>query len=61
MKAIIDAELCTGCGICVDSCGDVFEMKDDKAVVKTDTVPENAVECCKEATANCPVEAIKTE
>lgn len=32
-KPVINEELCTGCGICVDTCGhDVLELKDDKAV-----------------------------
>ena len=61
MKALIDAELCTGCGLCVDSCSEVFEMKEDKAIVKTETVPDASIDCCKEAASNCPVEAIKAE
>ena len=61
MKAVIDQDLCTGCGLCVESCPAVYEMKDDKAVVKANPVPDDALECCKEATANCPVEAMKVE
>ncbi len=61
MKVSINAELCTGCGLCVDSCPDVFEMQDDKAVVKAADVPEGSVDCTKEATGNCPVEAIVAE
>lgn len=29
MKAVVDKDLCTGCGLCEDTCPEVFEMKDD--------------------------------
>ena len=58
MRANINEELCTGCGLCVDVCPDVFEMKDDKAIVKGAEIPDNAVDCSNEAAGNCPVEAI---
>jgi len=29
MKAIVDKDVCTGCGLCVDTCPDVFEMQDN--------------------------------
>ena len=61
MKAVVNEELCTGCGLCVDSCPDVFEMKDDKAVVKGSDIPESALDCTKDSAANCPVEAIVVE
>jgi ferredoxin len=61
MKAKVDKDLCTGCGLCADTCPDVFEMVDDKANVKADPVPQNAEESCREAKENCPVEAISIE
>lgn len=61
MKAVIDESLCTGCGLCADSCPDVFEMSDDKAIVKAEAVPDGAADSAKEAASNCPVEAIKVE
>lgn len=61
MKAIVDKELCTGCGLCVDSCPDVFELDGDTAVVKVDTVPEGAEECVQQAAEDCPASAIKVE
>lgn len=58
MRAMVDSELCTGCGLCVDTCPEVFEMEDNTAEVKVNPVPEDAAECCREAGENCPVEAI---
>lgn len=61
MKVVVDEDLCTGCGLCVDTCPAVFEMKDDKAAVKANSVPDDSVDCSKEAASNCPVEAIKVD
>ena len=62
MKAIVDADLCTGCGLCVDTCPEVFEMGDgDVAVVIADLAPAEAEDTCKQAADDCPVEAITVE
>ncbi len=61
MKVTIDAELCTGCELCVDTCPEIFEMGDDTAQVKVDTVPADQEDCVREAAENCPVEAIQIE
>ena len=61
MKVSIDAELCTACELCVDTCPEIFEMGDDTATVKVDTVPEDQEDCVREAAENCPVEAIQIE
>ena len=61
MKASVDADLCTGCELCTQTCPDVFEMEDDVAKVKGDDIPADAEDCAKQAAEECPVEAIKVE
>ena len=61
MKAIVDKDTCTGCGLCEELCPEVFELADDVAKVKVDVVPADAEDTCKEAADTCPVEAIKLE
>ena len=53
----IDSELCTGCGICVDSCPmDVIRMDKEskKAVIK---YPEDCM-LCEWCALDCPENAI---
>ncbi len=61
MIAIVDEELCTGCGLCVDTCPEVFELLDDLAKVIIEPVPEGAQETCRDAAEECPVEAISIQ
>jgi ferredoxin len=61
MKVKVDKETCVSCGTCVDICPDIFEMDDDIAVTKMDTVSEGLQESCREAAESCPVEAIVIE
>ncbi len=62
MKAKVDPDLCTGCGLCPDIAPDVFELNDDDiAVVTVATVPADSEDDCKEAADSCPVEAISVE
>lgn len=61
MKAMVNEELCVGCELCVNTCPEVFQMQDGKAVVIADEVPEDAEESCKKSQEDCPVEAISIE
>ena len=62
MKAIVNLDECIGCGLCEETCPEVFEMSDDdKAVVKVDEVPAGLQDACKDAAEQCPVEAISIE
>ncbi len=58
MKARVDPDICTGCGLCPDLCPAVFEMDGDVAKAKVDPIPADAEESCRDAADNCPVEAI---
>ena len=54
-------ETCTACGLCVDTCPDVFEMGPEIAQVIFDEVPPEFEDAVQEAAEECPVEAIIVE
>ena len=60
MKARIE-DTCTACGLCCDTCPDVFEMGDDIATVLLSEVPEQYRELVQQAADECPVGAIVVE
>ena len=49
---------CTACGLCVDTCPDVFVMGDEIAEVMVNPVPAEMEETVQQAADECPVEAI---
>ncbi|NCO37483.1 MAG: ferredoxin [Armatimonadetes bacterium CG_4_10_14_3_um_filter_66_18] len=61
MKAIIDADECTACGVCEEICPEVFKLGDDVTEVIGASIPEDAEEAAKEAADECPVECITIE
>lgn len=61
MKVRIDNDACTGCGLCADSVPSVFKMGDDLAEVIMAVIPANLEAEVKDASDNCPVEAIIME
>jgi len=60
MKVRIE-DTCTACGLCVDTCPEVFEMGDDIAQVIVDLVPAEHEDAAQQAAEECPVEAIIVE
>ena len=63
MKATVKTDVCIGCGLCVDTCPEVFVMDNETNVAKAkvDRVSAELKEKCSEAAKNCPVEAIIVE
>ncbi len=57
MKVTIE-DTCTGCGLCVDTCPEVFGLTDDIAEVIIDEVPAELEDAVQQAAEECPVEAI---
>ncbi len=60
MKARVE-DTCTACGLCVDTCPEVFEMGSDMAEVKVDEVPPENESAAQQAADECPVNAIIIE
>jgi len=59
MKAVVDHDLCIGCGLCEDTCPDVFAMRDDGlAHVIVEDIPHELYGPVRDAAEMCPVEAI---
>ncbi len=61
MKVKVLADECTGCGLCEDSCPDIFELDGDVAVVKVAEVPADQEDAAKECAEDCPADAIVCE
>jgi ferredoxin len=59
MKATVDQDLCIGCGLCADTCPEVFAILDDgMAHPIVEPVPHEEYSCVREAADICPVDAI---
>lgn len=57
----VDKDLCIACGLCSQTCPEVFELNNDEgyADVKEDGAGCDEAGCCEEATDLCPVDAIE--
>jgi ferredoxin len=60
MKVRIE-DTCTACGLCCDTCPEVFEMGPEMAQVKVKEVPAVHEDAVMQAADECPVEAIVVE
>ncbi len=60
MVVKVDKELCIGCGVCVQSCPEVFEFDDDGKAEVVDDGECNGCDC-EDVTDSCPTEAIIIE
>jgi ferredoxin len=60
MKVRIE-DTCTACGLCVDTCPEVFEMGAETAQVISEEVPAQYEDDVQQAADECPVEAIVAE
>ena len=58
MRVKVDPDLCTACGLCEDTCPEVFEIGDEVAEVIANPVPKDQEDCVIDAEESCPVEAI---
>ena len=62
MKAIVDQDLCIGCGICEGIVPEVFSLQNEPyAEVLLDPIPEEFQDATREAAEECPEVAITIE
>ena len=60
MKAFVDENVCTSCGLCEGVCPDVFSL-DTGVAVATEEVAGEFEDAAREACDGCPVQAISIE
>ena len=62
MKAVVDRDLCIGCGLCEDTCPEVFRLEDDGIAIVIDDSPDPELYGAVRDSADlCPVEAISIQ
>jgi ferredoxin len=58
MKVQVDQDTCVGAGGCEAAAPDIFQVKDGKAIVIVDNIPEDQETKVQEAVDSCPTGAI---
>ncbi len=61
MKATVDQSGCIGCGLCADTCPEVFRMNEDNLAEAYGEVTPDNQEAAEEARDTCPVSVITIE
>ena len=54
-------DICTPCGLCLDTCPDILEMGWNIVEVTVDNVPPQFEETAQQAADECPLQAIIVE
>ena len=62
MKPVVAPDLCIGCGLCEETCPEVFRIRDDGLayVIADDPDPET-YGCIRDSIDLCPTDAISIE
>ncbi len=58
MNAIIDRDGCIACGLCAETCPEVFRMADDGLAEVYSNINTDTEDTATEAADNCPVSVI---
>lgn len=59
MNVEVDPNLCTACGLCLDSCPEIFDENDEGvAFVIHNPIPVELETCANDAVNECPANAI---
>lgn len=61
MKAVINRSGCISCGLCIETCPEVFRMGDDNLAEVHGEVTDENQPLAEEARDNCPVSVISLE
>jgi ferredoxin len=62
MKVQVNPELCSGSGICIETCPEMFKLDEQgKTTAKNEQVSSEFEQACRNAAEGCPTGAIKIE